>query len=283
MRISIIKVGFILGIYLLIFFLHNGHCSETTLAVHLNKQIKANLSDIRTINKNMNIKKNQWRKKQEETINAIDEASSDDEKSKLAKKYFYFRAQELKEQAEATQKIHNLIVSTIGKMERLQEVMDKQGYNFSESDKKAISQTMEGMANILKNMMAVDPNNPKLKASAQVLNSVDYQKRLLFSQGSKATLKSKIDFMYTLAAYINSTRELMATERNYLLQDVYIVITNGVIQAMNKSGLTLDFEELKNDFDDRLANDDRVLDRLGIDQGVPDTTKSIDLDHIGHY
>jgi hypothetical protein len=132
-------------------------------------------------------------------------------------------------------------------------------------------------------MRALDANNGKLNNATNLLKTIDFKYKHVFSKRGRVNIRKQIELMYTIASFIQSIRELMETERNYLLGNVYVVIQSGIIRVMNENGNMIDFESIKLNHENKWKNDERAMKALGISTGGLQYSKPVSLDDVGNY
>ena len=224
--------------------------AETTMMVKLQQKIKGNMSVINQLHKDYQARSKQLNDEIQGVIKQLENEDNADQQEHLTKIYLKTRAEGLHELASATVEMKELVINTVGQMERLQSTMQDNSGGVSPislDDKQSVSNALAGMAREWQYLQQLDPNNPQLirMASTMKYNYTRYKK--LFGRDGTSSLQDQIDHMADVAASLQAALNLMDEQRKTLLQNVYYVVQGSIVRFTND--LMVDIDKMLVDAD----------------------------------
>lgn len=255
---------------------------ETTMIVKLQQDIKTSVKKLGQMQKEHEKRIADLNRQMEQVIQELHSTNDPEKKDYLAKRYFHLRAEQLAAEAESYAKMHDVLVDTIFKMEKLQRLMGRdEGLSpLSEEDKKVVSNVMVGVRNLFYKIQALEPNNPRLVRISHTIGMLDRRFQRFFSPRRHISLQEQIDYLSDLAAFMQATLSFMEEERNYLLQNIYFLVQIDLRRYIND--LKPSYHEINEEYSRHQENDAEVLDSISANS--PEVAyRPVNLDNVGQY
>jgi len=272
----------ILGAFMMIIWIGTAFAVETTMIVKLQREIKSSVKDLAQMEKQHQKRIDDLNRQMREIIDEIHRTNDPERREFLAKRYFKLRAEQLAAEAESYARMHDILVKTVFKMEKLQRLMGKDAElsPFSEEDKAVVRKVMVGVRNLFYKIQAFEPNNPRLVRISHTIKMLDRRFQHFFSPRNHVSLQAQIDYLTDLAAFMQATLSFMNEERNYLLQNIYLMVQSDLRRYIND--LKPSYHEINRKFSDHQKNDAEVLESLSATPLKVDY-RPVNLDNIGQY
>lgn len=210
--------------------------AETTLVVNLQREIRSDFRKMAHINKTQDEKSDRLNKEIKEIVTELTNTTDENRKEELRQLYFKKRAEHLKAEVIRVVEIENALGRIIKNMITLDRVMNKtingeEGFNLSNTE--YIKNSFRGMANILKPIHALKPDDPRVSNMAITLANLDMQFRRYFGPEGRTSLKKQIEYLEDLHAYVHSVRSLLRQEALYLKSNIFYLMKDGIVRVIN--------------------------------------------------
>lgn len=258
--------------------------AETTF--ELQKRIKSDFSKIEKADQAMSSKTNELNKEIKEIVTKFTNTINEGEKEELRKQYVKKRAEFLKAIAEWAVEIVDALSRIAKNMALLEKEMNRSipgdhVKGLSHSDTNHIRNTLKGTANILSLIQKLKPNDPEVNNLARTLLNLDLGYKTHFSPGGDIDLNKQIAYVEDLHAYMNSVKILLRQETNYLKENVYYMMKDGIVRVISdfrKQFYSPNFRS----FEDEHETDTRILGERGESENEEYNTP-LDLNNIGNW
>ncbi len=268
--------------WVMLLWIGSAFAVETTMIVKLQQDIKTSAKKLGQMQKEYEKRIADLNRQMKQVIQELHSTKDPEKKDYLAKLYFKLRAEQLAAEAKSYAKMHDVLVDTIFKMEKLQRLMGRdEGISpFSAEDKKVVSNVMVGVRNLFYKIQTLEPNNPRLVRISHTIGMLDRRFQRFFSPRRHISLQEQINYLTDLAAFMQATLSFMEEERNYLQQDIYFLVQSDLQRYIND--LKPSYYEINEEYSRYQENDAEVLDSVSANS--PEVAyHPVNLDNIGQY
>jgi Skp family chaperone for outer membrane proteins len=211
--------------------------AETSYIVNLHKKIKTDFRELDQVRKDTEPKVKKINTEITALVDQIENAEGE-KRDALENKYYKLRAQELALRVGTINQADEIVSRLTDNMRALDSAM-AEGYRaedgtvLSKEDLPVIGGTLRGIADMLKPMSLLKPDDPRVQYLGRTLQAMDSRYRTL-PQGAanKDSLAEKIAYMEDLHAFISSVRQNAESERVYLLSQIWTIMTENVAKVV---------------------------------------------------
>ncbi|OAQ20616.1 hypothetical protein [Thermosulfurimonas dismutans] len=203
---------------------------ETTMIVKLQEDIRNSFKRLDHMQKEYEGKVVELDREIQEVIQEIGATKDPERRNYLAKRYFRLRAEILATTAKTYAEIHDILVNTISKMEKLYRLMEdnEELSPLSEDDKRIVSNIMVGLRNLFYSILESSPNNPRLALISHNIKSLDERFRRFFRSNDNISFQEQIDYLTDLAASIRASLSLLEEERGEIFRNIYQFVQTNI-------------------------------------------------------